>query len=165
MKCQLCGKSATVHLTEIINDQMTELHLCEECAKDKGIAGLGQPFGLQDLLAGLVDFGAAAPTTDTKTALICPNCKMRYEDFRKSGRLGCSQCYEIFKENLSPLLKKVHGAVQHIGKGPSIDGDGFDAKKQLQELHLKLQTAIQSEAFEEAARLRDEIKQLEKEIN
>ncbi|MBU1042832.1 MAG: UvrB/UvrC motif-containing protein [Candidatus Omnitrophica bacterium] len=164
MKCQLCGKAATVHLTEIINEKMSELHLCEDCAKDKGIAGLGQPFGLQDLLAGLVDFGSTVPA-DKKTALQCSNCKMSYDDFRKSGRLGCSQCYEVFKESLSPLLKKVHGSLQHIGKGPSIDGDGFDAKKQLQELHLKLQNAIHDEAFEEAARLRDEIKKLEKEID
>jgi len=164
MKCQLCGKPATVHLTEIINDKMSELHLCEECAKAKGIAGLGQPFGLQDLLAGLVDFGSAAPA-DKKKALKCPNCKMSYDDFRKNGRLGCSQCYEVFKESLSPLLKKVHGSLQHIGKGPSIDGDGFDAKKQLQELHLKLQHAIYSEEFEQAAKLRDEIKKMEKEID
>ncbi len=164
MKCQLCGKAATVHLTEIINEKMSELHLCEDCAKDKGIAGLGQPFGLQDLLAGLVDFGSPVPA-DKKNALKCSNCKMSYENFRKSGRLGCSQCYEVFKESLTPLLKKVHGSLQHIGKGPSIDGDGFDAKKQLQELHLKLQHVIHSEEFEQAAKLRDEIKKLEKEID
>jgi protein arginine kinase activator len=164
MKCQLCGKSATVHLTEIINDQMSELHLCEDCAKEKGIAGLGQPFGLQDLLAGLVDFGSSA-APEKKAVLQCPNCKMRYEDFRKSGRLGCSDCYETFKDSLKPLLKKVHGAIQHIGKGPTAVGEGLDLKKKLQELHLKLQQAIQSEAFEQAAQLRDEIKKLEKENN
>ena len=164
MKCQLCGKPATVHLTEIINDQMSELHLCEDCAKEKGIAGLGQPFGLQDLLAGLVDF-SSAPTSEKKAVLQCPNCKMKYEDFRKTGRLGCSQCYDVFKDSLNPLLKKVHGAVQHIGKGPSADSEGMDAKKQIQELHLKLQQAIQSEAFEQAAQLRDQIKKLEEENN
>ncbi|MCG2710725.1 MAG: UvrB/UvrC motif-containing protein [Candidatus Omnitrophica bacterium] len=163
MKCQLCGKPATVHLTEIINDQMTELHLCELCAKEKGIAGLGQPFGLQDLLTGLVDFGA--PVISGKTAVLkCENCNMTYEDFRKIGRLGCSQCYEIFKESLEPLLKKVHGSLQHLGKGPERDDAGFQAKKKLQNLHLKLQKAIQNEAFEEAANIRDKIKKMEKEI-
>ena len=163
MICQICNKkSATVHLTEIINDQMTELHLCEQCAKEKGIAGLGQPFGLQDLLAGLVDFGTPV-TSGKKTALQCPNCKMMYNDFRKVGRLGCSQCYETFKETLEPLLKKVHGAVQHIGKTPLRDEAGFKIKKELQDLHLKLQKAIQAEAFEEAAIIRDKIKKLQQE--
>ncbi len=162
MKCQLCGKQATVHLTEIINDKMTELHLCEVCAKDKGIAGMGQPFGLQDLLAGLVDFGAPV-VSGKKTVIKCGNCKMTYDDFRKIGRLGCSQCYETFKESLGPLLKKVHGSVQHLGKGLEHDDEGFQLKKKLQNFHLKLQKAIHNEAFEEAAKLRDTIKKLEEE--
>ncbi|MFH1459521.1 MAG: UvrB/UvrC motif-containing protein [Candidatus Omnitrophota bacterium] len=162
MVCQVCNKNpATVHLTEIINEQMTELHICEQCAKDKGIAGLGQPFGLQDLLAGLVDFGAPV-TKDKKVVLQCDNCKMTYEDFRKAGRFGCSQCYDTFKDSLEPLLKKIHGSVRHFGKGPMLDGAEFKVKKDLQNLHLKLQRAIQSEAFEEAAKIRDEIKNLEK---
>ena len=162
MVCQICGKkNASVHLTEIINDQMTELHLCEGCAKEKGIAGLGQPFGLQDLLAGLVDFGAPV-ANGKKTALKCPNCKMTYEDFRKLGRFGCSECYETFKESLEPLLKKIHGSVQHVGKSPLRGGDVNNAKKEMQDLQLRLQKAVQSEAFEEAAKLRDKIKQLEK---
>ncbi|MFH2137632.1 MAG: UvrB/UvrC motif-containing protein [Candidatus Omnitrophota bacterium] len=162
MVCQICGKkSATVHLTEIINDAMTELHLCEHCAKEKGIAGLGQPFGLQDLLAGLVDFGAPVET-GKKNILKCSNCKMTYDDFRKTGRFGCSQCYETFKESLEPLLKKIHGSVQHLGKSPTSGGRDFEQKNELQELHLKLQKAIQAEAFEEAAKIRDQIKKLEK---
>ncbi|MBI4846754.1 MAG: UvrB/UvrC motif-containing protein [Candidatus Omnitrophica bacterium] len=166
MVCQVCGKkTATVHLTEIINDQMTELHLCEVCAKEKGIAGLGQPFGLQDLLAGLVDLGTPVPAGNKKTVLQCSNCKMTYEDFRKNGRLGCSQCYDTFKESLEPLLKKIHGASQHLGKSPLREGKEFKAKKELQDLYLKLQKAIQTEEFEEAAKIRDRIKKLEKENN
>lgn len=162
MICQICNKKlATVHLTEIINDQMTELHICENCAKAKGIAGLGQPFGLQDLLAGLVDFGV--PVGDGKKVVDkCPNCKMTYEDFRKTGRFGCSQCYETFKETLEPLLKKIHGSVQHLGKSPMTSGESFDRKKELQEFQLRLQRAIQAEAFEEAAKIRDKIRELEK---
>jgi len=167
MVCQICTKKpATVHLTEIINDQMTELHLCEECAKEKGIAGLGQPFGLQDLLAGLVDFGAQV-TPDKKTVMQCPNCKMSYEDFRKIGRLGCSQCYDTFKKTLEPLLKKIHGSVQHLGKAPmhehATGTQAFKSKKDLQQMKLKLQKAIEAEEFEEAAKIRDKLKQLEKE--
>jgi len=162
MVCQICGKkNASVHLTEIINEQMTELHLCEGCAKDKGIAGLGQPFGLQDLLAGLVDFGAPV-ASGKKTTLKCPNCKMTYEDFRKLGRFGCSECYETFKESIEPLLKKIHGSVQHVGKSPQRSGETNNANKELQELQLRLQKAIGAENFEEAAKLRDKIKQAEK---
>jgi len=163
MLCQVCSKkTATVHLTEIINDQMTELHLCEDCAKEKGIAGLGQPFGLQDLLAGLVDFGTPIAAGNKKTVTVkCPNCKMTYEDFRRIGRLGCSQCYDTFKESLDPLLKKIHSSTQHIGKTPARGIEDSKTNKELQDLYLQLQKAIQAEAFEEAARLRDKIKQLE----
>ncbi|MBU0633667.1 MAG: UvrB/UvrC motif-containing protein [Candidatus Omnitrophica bacterium] len=164
MVCQICQKrSATVHLTEIINDQMTELHLCEQCAKEKGIAGLGQPFGLQDLLTGLVDFGTPVESDKKAVMLQCPNCKMNYEDFRKIGRLGCSQCYETFKKSLEPLLKKIHGSVQHLGKAPARGGKVFKTKRELQDLKLKLQKAIEMEEFEEAAKLRDKIKQMEQE--
>jgi Uncharacterized protein with conserved CXXC pairs len=156
MKCQVCAKkTASVHLTEIINDQMTELHLCEQCAKEKGIAGLGQPFGLQDLLAGLVDFGTPI-SEEKKVALQCPNCKMTYEDFRKIGRLGCSQCYDTFKESLEPLLKKVHGSVQHLGKGPASDGEGLETRKALQDLYLKLQKRFRAKPLKR--RQRSEIK-------
>ncbi|MCM8813789.1 MAG: UvrB/UvrC motif-containing protein [Candidatus Omnitrophica bacterium] len=166
MVCQVCGKkSATIHLTEIVNDQMTELHVCEGCAKEKGIAGLGQPFGLQDLLSGLVDFGAplaGAGGKQAKSVVQCSNCKMSYEDFRKAGRFGCSQCYEVFKESLEPLLKKIHGATQHQGKAPTHGDESVKMKKELQDLQLKLQRAVQNEEFEEAAKLRDKIRTLEK---
>ena len=164
MLCQIFNKKqATVHLTEIINEQMTELHICELCAKAKGIAGLGQPFGLQDLLAGLVDFGTpVTPGKGKKTVDKCPNCKMTYEDFRKTGRFGCSKCYETFKESLEPLLKKIHGSVQHLGKSPMTSGEMFNKKKELQEFQLRLQRAIQAEAFEDAAKIRDKIKEIEK---
>ncbi|RKY35994.1 MAG: hypothetical protein DRP78_04740 [Candidatus Omnitrophota bacterium] len=162
MLCHICGKrQATVHLTEIVNDQMTELHLCEQCAKEKGIAGLGASFGLQDLLAGLVDF--ASPIQGSKKKIgACANCKMTYADFRKIGRLGCSECYSAFEESLEPLLKKIHGAVRHIGKAPLHSGGQFKLKNELQALQLKLQKVVQAEAFEEAAKIRDKIKALEK---
>ncbi len=163
MLCQICNKkNATVHLTEIINDQMTEIHLCEACAKQKGVAGMGQPFGLQDLLAGLVDFGTPVAPGAKKTDVKCPNCKMTYEDFRKLGRLGCSVCYDTFKDTLDPLLKKVHGSVQHVGKAPVREGEKFQKKQERQDLQFRLQRAIQSEEFEEAARLRDKLRKLEK---
>jgi len=92
MQCDICAKKkATVHLTEIIDEQMSEMHLCEECAREKSVQ-MEQQFGLADLLAGLADFGKN-PQGAEKTKLQCSNCETTYEDFRKFGRLGCSECY------------------------------------------------------------------------
>src|SRR6185436_4103440 len=120
MTCDICGKKkATVHLTEIVDEQMSEMHLCEECARNKS-AQMEQQFGLGDLLAGLSDT-AKSPTakTEEKNALVCSSCGLNYEDFRKFGRLGCGECYTSFKEQLSGLLRKIHGSNRHLGKAPA----------------------------------------------
>ena len=119
MMCDICGKKkATVHLTEIVDEQMSEMHLCEECARQKSVQ-MEQQFGLADLLAGLADFGKTVGGEAEKVDLQCPNCGMTYEEFRKFGRLGCSECYEAFKMYLTTLLKKIHGSNQHLGKTPA----------------------------------------------
>ncbi len=162
MQCDICGKKkATVHLTEIVDEQMSEMHLCEECARQKSVQ-MEQQFGLADLLAGLADFGKPIGEAE-KIDLQCKNCGMTYEDFRKFGRLGCSECYEAFKTHLSTLLKKVHGSNQHLGKTPAQILPA--QKKQLenfQELKSQLMQAIQMEDFEKAAQLRDKIRDSEK---
>jgi protein arginine kinase activator len=161
MLCDICGKKqATVHLTEIVDDQMTELHLCESCARDKSIQ-MEQHFGIADLLAGLADLGEkldVAPDIGAK----CSNCGMTYKDFKKIGRFGCSDCYEAFKENLAPLLKRIHGSSQHVGRLPIRAKKVTKFRSELQELRARLQRAIQMEEFEEAASLRDKIRELEK---
>lgn len=97
MVCDVCGKNqATVHLTEIINDQMDELHLCEECARKKSLQ-MEQQFGLSDLLAGLAEFEKPAKDTTEPLTTKCPNCGLSYADFKKIGRLGCGECYATFK--------------------------------------------------------------------
>jgi len=161
MLCDICHKKeATVHLTEIINDQITELHLCEECAKEKG-SEVEQHFDLADLLAGLTDFGAK-PAQKEDGSIKCPNCNMTYADLKKIGRLGCSQCYAIFKKSLAPLLKRIHGNTQHIGKSPKTLGKEAKQKTQAQILKAEMEKQIKMENFEEAAKLRDKIKELEK---
>lgn len=161
MLCDICGEDqATVHLTEIIDDQMTELHLCEECAQKKG-AQMESHFGLADLLAGLADLGAQFKTKGEEKVK-CENCGLMYEDFKKIGRLGCGECYSAFRENLYPLLKRIHGSTQHFGKAPKKALKVVKTKNELQELKEKLQKAIQLEQFEEAAKLRDKIRELEK---
>jgi len=162
MVCNICGKSqATVHLTEIIDEQITELHLCEECAQKKG-AQMESHFGLSDLLAGLADLGTQFNKTKTEPKLKCPKCGLTYEDFKKVGRLGCGECYNAFKEALVPLLKRIHGSTQHCGKSPKKIAKIVKAKNSLDVLKEKLQKAIQKEDFEEAAKLRDKIKEIEK---
>lgn len=160
MVCDICAKNqATVHLTEIIDDQMSELHLCEECARKKSIQ-MEQQFGLADLLAGLAEFGK--PEAPEVTGLRCSNCGLSYEDFKKTGRLGCGECYSNFRKYLLPLLKKIHGSTQHLGKSLYKVVARSRKKIGLAELRAKLHQAIEQEEFEEAARLRDKIRELEK---
>lgn len=165
MVCDICGKSqATVHLTEIVDEQMAELHLCEDCAKEKSLH-MEQQFGLADLLAGLADFGKQADNQE-KVKLTCSSCGLSYENFRKFGRLGCSNCYVSFKKYLASLLKRIHGSSQHLGKTPIKATGIVKAKSELQELKMRLQKAIESEEFEAAAAIRDKIRTLEqKETN
>ena len=177
MLCDECGKNkATVHLTEIVNEQITKLNLCEVCAKQKG-TDAEQHFGIADLLAALSDVethphaaaGAAdAPPAGTSKTR-CATCGLTYEDFKKVGRLGCSECYTAFKASLVPLLKRIHGSNQHMGKSPT--PSSMKEQKTVLKLHEELeavkaalQGAVKKEEFEEAAALRDKIKFLEKKM-
>ena len=161
MLCELCKQTqATVHLTEIVNDQMTELHLCEACANQKG-AQVESHFGLSDLLSGLAGFSKTEEPEEVTTKT-CPTCGMSYEDFRKVGRLGCAECYSTFKRNLGSLLKRIHGSPIHVGKSPiRLIKPAKVAKTEVAEIKRKLERAIENEEFEEAAKLRDQIRQLE----
>ena len=165
MLCDVCGKNpATVHLTEIIDEQMNELHLCEDCARHKS-AAMEQQFGLSDLLAGMADFEKPSSSKEEEIVMIkCPSCGLAYADFKKIGRLGCGECYNVFRKYLAPLLKRIHGSNQHIGKNPAkikVSTKLYKKKTSLAELKNQLQKAISTEAFEEAARLRDQIKEME----
>jgi protein arginine kinase activator len=165
MLCDICKKNpATVHLTEIIDEQMNELHLCEDCARHKS-AAMEQQFGLSDLLAGMADF-EKPNKDDENVAVKCPNCNLTYADFKKVGRLGCGECYSAFRKYLAPLLKRIHGSNQHVGKSPlkgkTVSKPG-KKKVDLGNLKAEMQRAIQREDFEEAARLRDQIKKVSSE--
>lgn len=162
MLCNICGKNqATVHVTEIVNNQTTEMHLCEGCAKEKSVQ-MEQHFGLSDLLAGIADLGTPfGAKAQDGAKLKCSNCGMTYEDFKKIGRLGCSVCYGAFRKNLVPLLKRIHGSTQHIGAAPTKSVKEVKRKSEAEELREKLQQAIQREEFEEAAKLRDRLRELE----
>jgi len=163
MLCDICGKGeATVHLTEIINDKVSKLNLCEECASKKGTE-MEEHFGLGELLAGLTEFGKPMNASEKATKLKCHNCGLTYSDFRRVGRLGCSECYNAFQTRLEPLLKRIHGSDHHVGKIPAkVPKRGVAVTSKLQELRIRMNKAIEVENFEEAAKLRDEIRGLEK---
>ncbi len=160
MLCDECGKrEATFHYSEIINGVTTELHLCEECAKKRGFT-LPAAFSLADLLGGLVE-PEQMPLLETE--LSCKNCGFTYSNFKKIGLLGCSQCYSSFHKMLEPLLKKIHGASKHVGKFPGRrKKEKREKSSDIQLLREKLKDAVAREEFEEAAKLRDKIKEIEK---
>ncbi|PIQ82229.1 MAG: hypothetical protein COV76_04735 [Candidatus Omnitrophica bacterium CG11_big_fil_rev_8_21_14_0_20_64_10] len=119
MLCDLCGQNeASVHLSEVIDGESREIHLCQSCAEEKGIAPM-QDFGLADLLGGLAAFPAERESAEPPPGLRCSVCGMAYADFRKTGRLGCAACYEAFRQRLTPLLNRIHGSTHHVGKSPA----------------------------------------------
>ena len=157
MLCIICKQNqAKVHLTQIVGDKMQKVDLCEECAKNKGVndpAG----FSLADLLLGLgasqeIDKGSDG------VEIKCPNCGFTQSDFKKAGRLGCSECYKTFAEGLESLLKTMHKGVRHVGKVPQALRQSQDLSNQLKQLQKQLDKAVTDENFEHAAGLRDEIK-------
>ena len=157
MQCCVCKeKEAKVHLTQIVGDKMQKVDLCEECAKQKGVndpAG----FSLADLLLGLgasQEMEQVAGSGDLK----CPHCGFTQADFKKAGRLGCSECYNTFAEGLEGLLKSMHKGIKHLGKVPQSLQQGRDLSEKLKSLQKKLDKAVADEDFETAAVVRDEIK-------
>lgn len=162
MLCDHCGTNpAKVHVTKIVNNQMTTFHLCESCAADKGLepANVGD-FALTDFLAQM---GKTLPAEASGEGEGCPYCELKLQDFKKSGRLGCPQCYVAFEQHLRGLLRRLHGGTQHVGK-VYLPPDPTQAERQerLMGLRRKLDQAVASEDFERAASLRDEIRALEK---
>ena len=157
MQCCVCKeKPATVHLTQIVGDKMQKLDLCEDCAKAKGVND-PTSFAMADLMLGLgasQELEQAATGVETK----CVRCGFSQADFKKSGRLGCPDCYKTFAEGLSGLLKTMHKGTRHIGKTPEALRQTRETVDRLKSLQKKLAKAIESEDYEAAATLRDEIK-------
>jgi protein arginine kinase activator len=161
MLCTICKeKPATVHLTQIVGDKMQKLDLCEDCAKTKGIND-PTSFGLADLDL-VLGLGASQQLEQAAggAELKCPRCGFMQADFKKSGRLGCPECYATFAEGLAGLLKTMHKGTRHIGKAPEALRATRENAGLLKTLQAKLAKAIKDENYEQAAQLRDEIKQL-----
>jgi len=158
MFCDVCQtKEATVFLTQIIEGKMQKVNLCEGCSKEKGV---NDPtgFALADLLLGL---GAAQEIEKNPAGIRCPVCGFSQADFKKTGRLGCSACYDTFAEGLSGMLKNMHRGSIHTGKVPAKLAVARRRAQELSALQADLEKAVREELFEEAATLRDKIRHLE----
>jgi len=161
MKCDKCDKSATVHLIEIVDGQKIEKHLCEEHAGEVGVTSKPSAAPINELLKNFVMKHSGAGQIDV-TEQSCPSCGMTYGQFRKKGLFGCPDCYESFEQTLGPLLERAHeGASQHIGKVPSMTCADQLRQQRLLQLRRELDRAVCQEQYETAARLRDEVRQLE----
>lgn len=177
MKCDLCTKDASVFLTQIVNGQMTTVNLCETCSKEKGVTDT-TGFGLAEAFIG--------PTTARTQDVTCPACGFTQSQLKKIGRMGCPECYSTFREGLDSLLSAMHKGTTHVGKVPQhlmppapraapvvapppLQTDpprknAAELRKTVAHLRRQLQSAVAEERFEDAARLKNEINELEKQL-
>jgi protein arginine kinase activator len=164
MSCEQCHeREAVIHLTQIVNEQVTTLHLCERCAAEKGVESPGStpktPLGT--FLAAMgqeLPEQAPAPRSGEN----CPRCGGSLQDFRESGRLGCSECYRAFEVPLRDLLRRLHGSTHHMGERYTDRGTAAPLERgHAAELREQLRLAVETENFELAAELRDRLRVLE----
>lgn len=167
MICEKCGKQqASVHMTQIINGVKEEIHLCEDCAREESFYN---PVSFQDFFKGFFNMPVINQGyTNTNElpkddSFRCSECGLTYDDFRRIGKFGCADCYNVFRPYLNTALKSIHGGDLHKGKFPKKGGSNLIKKREKQELKRKLAVAIEKEEFEEAAKIRDRLKSLEKE--
>lgn len=159
MNCQICGKKeATVHLTQMLNNEVRKMHLCEKCAQASGI-DVNIPASMTNLLLGLGESKKPAAAAVTP---VCPQCKMRFTDFKKLSLLGCQNCYAVFANELEPLLQGMQKGVRHAGKQPVHQAGAVNGAASMAALKKALAAAVLAENYEEAARLRDQINQAAK---
>lgn len=174
MICHECKKRpAALYFTKVVNGEKTEVNLCEKCAQDKGdmfMFSSNSGFSINNLLSGLlnIDGGFKDPTKDTfqrREIVQCEQCSMTLNRFIKIGRFGCVNCYNVFKDQLKPILRRLHsGNWTHNGKIPARIGGDLHIKKEIESLKEQLQQLILQEEFENAAIVRDQIRDLENEL-
>ncbi|MGD7009958.1 UvrB/UvrC motif-containing protein [Metabacillus sp. 84] len=176
MVCQECHeRPATFHFTKVINGEKAEVHICEQCAKENSnmmVFGSDGGFSINSLLSGLLNFETKLAKSDASSMYRaeeiqhCPRCGMTYRQFGKAGRFGCSECYKTFQNEITPILRKVHsGNTVHGGKIPKRIGGSIHLQKRMEDLKKLMQHHIAQEEFEKAAELRDEIKEIVRQIN
>jgi len=167
MQCEICKtKTATVHLTEIVEGRRTESHLCQGCAQKEGVTIKSQ-LSLNELLSSLI---AAHQQTDEtgseKSHKACPECGTTMEQFRKQALLGCPKDYDVFESDLKEIIEKTQdNNLAHTGKVPAqtqISTDGrVENQDKAEELKKQLSLAVEKEDYELAAKIRDQLKELQ----
>ncbi len=174
MLCDDCGRhEAVVHIVQIGPDGRIEKNLCEKCAAGYGqFAPESQPrknMSVDDFLRGMFSQPAEQEKKpreggEEPLVLTCPNCGMTYADFQQTGKIGCSVCYGTFRRQLEPLLRRIHGTSTHSGKIPRRSGGTLELKQEIKLLRAELKEKVAQEEYEEAAKLRDQVRSLEKEL-
>jgi len=159
LKCDLCSKPATVHLTQIVNSKIHKVDLCEACAQAKGVTD-PSGFSLADLL-----LKASLNPEPAGDSAKCTACGFTAQDFKKTGRFGCPSCYEHFSKMLEPMLDTMHKGSSHVGKIPQRAVARKSLYERLTQLETELDQAIKSERYEDAARYRDELTQVRQSVD
>jgi protein arginine kinase activator len=158
VKCQRCSNQATVHLTDIIEGHKQETHLCQRCAEQQNLIHK-EELDLPAILKALIG-QHVGQLSEELARLTCPACGIKYMEFRNAGRLGCPNDYTVFRIGLEPLLRRIHRSSRHVGKTPRHRRDAAGQAERV-ELRRRLQAAVEAEAYEEAARLRDLLREKE----
>lgn len=166
MLCDDCGKNeAAIHIVQIGPNGRVEKNLCEECAAKYGSAFRPheRSMSMNDFLKGVFSNPPRREREEEAPAdeLACPNCGMHYRDFQQTGKIGCSVCYDTFRAQLEPLLRRIHGSSVHSGKIPHRTGGALETKHEIEVLRDAQKKAVEQEAYEEAAKYRDQIRALE----
>lgn len=173
MNCDICqAEKATIFFSQMAEGKLQKVNLCKGCADDKGVTD-PTGFALADMLEGMGKETAVAPPVP-KNELICGSCGFSQTDFKKTGRFGCADCYQVFDEGLDGLLEAMHKHTRHVGKVPArramVPDREFapvavpsaeNPRNRLSELRQALSKSVEDEDYEEAARLRDAISRLE----
>lgn len=161
-KCRQCSKNAVLHITEIRENEAQAVHLCESCAQEYlGGGDLDDPMSDETDLASKITQLAEEDDFAEMDNVACPNCGIRFNEFRAKGRLSCPQCYEAFGDELLSLLENIHGSTEHMGKFPRRSPGDSQKHYELIKLRNELRQAIETEDYEAAAKLRDGIQALE----
>ena len=164
MLCQDCKKrEATVHLTQIVNNEKQTVSICKECAAARGFHSPldNVPFPLAEILSGLAKKAMAGRQVQPKENLKCQSCGTSFDEFARQGRFGCGECYTAFRPLLEPIMRKIHGASLHRGRNPEPSATSLEPEIPVREeerLETELAKAIESEDFERAAELRDKLR-------
>lgn len=160
MLCDKCGKNeATVHMMQNINGQVSEINLCSECAKQAESAWGFHPFDMNDIFQSFFDTGSIF--TSSLPSLACKTCSTTLDSFKKTGLLGCPDCYDSLRQDIEPIISTMHGSTEHKGQRPEGEANPESTKEnKVEMLNAQLQQAIAEERYEDAAKIRDEIKQM-----